>query len=185
MSSNWRCQIKGFIHKIYTFQENFIGAAKYCEDSGFSPILLVRCPVHFVCFHQFTFCSFYKQLYLTYHLQNTWSIFVFHCYIINYHTLSGLKQHRFTLVISMVQKSSTFTASSALCPTRLKSRCLVELGSFSAGTQGDLLNSFRLLTEFSLCSCRTYGSLFLHGKQENSDFCLLKWSLFFFFFLDP
>lgn len=35
VSSSWRCQTKIFICK-YMFPKNFIGAAKNCEDSGFS-----------------------------------------------------------------------------------------------------------------------------------------------------
>lgn len=127
-------------------------------------IPLVRCPMHFVCFCQFTFCLLYQQLYLTCLLQDTvWFVFVFHCCVANYHTLSGLNEHKFTISqFWWVRNPAWFHCN--LCSGSHKAKLTVLGGTgFPPGAQGHLPGSFRLLTEFNLCSCRTDGNLFLHG----------------------
>lgn len=134
--------------QICTFWKYFVGAAKKLRRVWFL-FLLARCPVYFIRLCQFIFHLLCKQLDLSCHLQNIlWFVFVFYCCVTNFHTCSGLRRHTLTILqFRWVRNPARYHRSSALAPTRLKSRHRLEW--VLSGTQGHFPTSFKLLTGFN------------------------------------
>lgn len=86
----------------------------------------------------------------------------FYCYIINYHTVNGLKQHIYYLKVSVGQESRHGLIASLLRASHAEMEGLGQLCPHLKAPLGENLlpNPPRLLTEFIFVQLKDWGSYF-------------------------